>query len=120
MKYLPAILLVLFVGCASVGNKIDMANVSKIQKGVTTRAEMEQMFGKPMNVSLMPDGTVMAMWFYSKASNNVQNFIPIVNLVQTKVDSQTQTLQAFFDDKGVLKNFATNDSNSSVKAGLVN
>lgn len=110
----------LLAGCASVGNKIEMANVAQLQKGVTTRADMERLFGKPMSVSLLPDGRTMAMWFYSKASNNAQNFIPVVNLVQTKIDTHTQTLQAFFTADGVLENFATNDANSEVKAGLVN
>jgi len=122
-KFLASILALVFLaigGCASVGTKIDMAQVQQIKKGSTTRADMERMFGKPMNVSLMPDGRTMAMWFYSKASNNVQNFIPVVNLVQTKIDTQTQTLQVFFSPDGVVESFATNDSNSAIKAGLVN
>ena len=111
---------ILLAGCSSVGNKIDMTQVTNIKKGVTTRAEMERMFGAPMTVSLMPDGRTMAMWFYSKASNNAQNFIPVVNLVQTKIDTQSQSLQVFFDANGVVESFATNSANSAIKAGLVN
>lgn len=113
-------LLALFAGCASVGNKIDMTQVQHLQKGVTTRADMERTFGKPMSVSLMADGRVMAMWFYSKATSGARNFVPVVNMVSMKVDSNTQTLQAFFTADGVLENFATNDANSTIKAGLVN
>jgi hypothetical protein len=39
--------------CASVGTKIDMAQIPKIPKGTPTRVEMERMFGKPMSVSLL-------------------------------------------------------------------
>ena len=107
-------------GCVSSGTKIEMANIAQLKKGVSTRAEMDRLFGKPTSVTLLPDGRTMATWFYVKASNNVQNFIPIVNVVQTKIDSETQMLQASFSTDGVLENFTTNDSASSIKAGLVN
>lgn len=113
-----AFALTLFSGCASVGTKFDMTQVQNLQKGVTSRAEMEKMFGKPMNVSLMPDGRVMAMWFYSKATSGARNFVPVVNMVSMKVDSNTQTLQAIFTADGVLETFTTNDANSTIKAGL--
>jgi outer membrane protein assembly factor BamE (lipoprotein component of BamABCDE complex) len=117
---IAALVAALFAGCASVGTEMNLAQVSQIKKGVTTRAQVEQLFGKPMSVSLMPDGKVMALWFYTKASSNAENFIPVVNLVQTKIDTQTQTLQVYFDASGVVENFTTNEASSAVKAGLAN
>lgn len=121
MKTIATILAacLLLAGCASYGTKIDMAQVANIKKGVTTRGEMERMFGAPMNVTLMPDGRTAAMWMYTEASNSAQNFIPIVNIVQTKMDMKSQGLQVIYAADGIVESFTTNQGNSTARGGIV-
>jgi outer membrane protein assembly factor BamE (lipoprotein component of BamABCDE complex) len=45
--------LTLMAGCASYGNKMDRSKLDQIKKGVTTRAEVEALFGPPMTTALM-------------------------------------------------------------------
>lgn len=52
----------LAVACASVGEEFDSANVSKIQKGVTTKSDVFNMFGRPTMRGL-EDGQVT--WTYA-------------------------------------------------------
>jgi uncharacterized protein YceK len=50
------IAMALLAGCASVGTPIATQNVTNIRKGVTTEAELVQMFGPPTDKSF--DSTI--------------------------------------------------------------
>ena len=52
----------LSTGCVSVGKDFDEANVSRIQKGVTTESDLVSWFGKPSNRVTTSDGKVALMW----------------------------------------------------------
>lgn len=123
-RFLPLALAALIIsasqfGCASVGHEMDMAQVQQIQKGVTTRADIERLFGKPMSSTGSSDGTSMAMWLYSSASSNARNFIPIVNLVSTKIDTKSQTLNVQFDAKNLVTNYSFSEGGTPINAGLI-
>lgn len=55
-------------GCVSLGKDFDEANIAKIQKGVTTEADLVAWFGKPSNRASMSDGTVSLMWSHYTSS----------------------------------------------------
>lgn len=115
-----ALTVLLFAGCASVGHEMDMSQTQQIKKGVTTRADVEKMFGSPTSVTGRADGSVIATWFYSKASNTARNFIPVVNLVSTKFDTKNQMLYVTFDQAGHVTDYTFSEGGSPINAGLVN
>ena len=48
--------LAIVAGCASSGRKIEADKISQIQKGVSTRADVERLLGPPTHVGLAGDG----------------------------------------------------------------
>ena len=63
-------------GCASTGNNFDESKVSQIKKGVTTEAELVQMFGQPQNRAVNSEGQTTLMWHYSEGRVKGESFIP--------------------------------------------
>jgi outer membrane protein assembly factor BamE (lipoprotein component of BamABCDE complex) len=111
---------VMLCGCASVGTQINQAQTEQIKKGVTTREECIQWFGDPTSVAIDGSGRHTATWIYSEAKNRAQNFIPVVGLIDYKLDTKTQTLTVVFDDHDVVVDFVFNSSTGQVNAGLAN
>ena len=115
-----ALLVLLFlVGCASVGNEMNMADMNSIEKGKTTRQELIEMFGAPYSVGLNEDGNPTAIWVYSEARNTPQNFVPVVGLFAGRMETRTQQLVVIFDENDVVKSFTFNESDSPIKTGIL-
>lgn len=119
MKHLLFVVVVLLSGCASYGNKIDSNYANSIEKGVTTEQEVVSAMGQPMTVSVTPDGLKLYYYIYTRSQAKASTFIPIVGAFAGGADTETQILQIWFDDAGVVQNFAYNKSNSEVKTGLL-
>lgn len=66
------------------GTKIDPVVVSKIKNGVTTRAEIEALFGPSQHVALTGDGGRMMLYNYYSASekSSLQIFLNEKNVVK--------------------------------------
>lgn len=66
MKGVVSILavLVLLVGCASSGTKMQKSDIERIEPGVTTYSEMEAMFGSPVGQGYNQNGLLTANWMY--------------------------------------------------------
>ena len=57
----------LIVGCASVGQDFDMAEVDRLQPGVTTLEQAKEKLGKPQSITNAADGRVGVVWVRSQA-----------------------------------------------------
>lgn len=57
----------LIVGCASVGQDFDMAEVDRLQPGVTTLEQAKEKLGKPQSITNTADGRVGVVWIRSQA-----------------------------------------------------
>lgn len=120
---------VLFLsGCASTmsyGVKFDQNKVSQIQKGVTTRAEVEALFGQPAYVSLLSDGRRMMTYSFTEmsAAPTPETFIPVVNVFASgaKNKVRTQTLQIVLSKTDVVEDceFTDNATKSEARGGLL-
>jgi hypothetical protein len=111
----------LLCGCASssiqTGTPIDPAKVSQIQKGTTTKAQVEAMFGPPTGINLMGDGRRMAV--YSSYSNTAgahvtpANFVPVVGMfvpVQGQGLAHMQQLQIIYTAQDVVEDDAFSEN----------
>lgn len=63
MKNITIMLLMLFLGCASVGHKLDQEAVSKIKKGETTKKEVLALIGSPDQIVNLGNGDTS--WSYT-------------------------------------------------------
>lgn len=104
-----SVLVLVIGGCASTGNKVDQSRVDRIQKGVTTRAEVETEIGSPDSVAMMPDGGRMLMYNYFEAKSQARNFIPYLNLLGSGSDTRRQTLQVMVGPDGVVRDYEMTD-----------
>jgi hypothetical protein len=91
------------VGCATSGRPFDMQKVNDIRKGQTTRAELEQWFGKPYAERSMVNGARL-VWQHTVAKAIVgiveqqELFVTVDNQrIVTEVETrQRDTLPANF------------------------
>lgn len=115
--YILPLLALLFASCATVGTEMSQAQVSQIRKGTTTRTQMVERFGSPMNVGIQ-NGKKSAMWNYNKVKNKPANFIPIVGLLAGGMNMQSQMLMVVFDENDRVEDYTYTDATPEVKTGL--
>lgn len=85
----------------SSGQQLDAAAVNTIQKGVTTRQEVEAKLGAPAHVSMMPDGGRTLMYNYSETANRTAfSFYG-----SGKLDTRRQSLQVIVGPNGIVKDY---------------
>ncbi len=87
------------------GRAIEQGNVTQIQKGVTTRAEVERMFGPPLSATMRADGGRMLIYNHTEASGNFAPFVGAINQQTAR-----QMLQVLVDTNNVVQDyeFSTN------------
>jgi outer membrane protein assembly factor BamE (lipoprotein component of BamABCDE complex) len=105
-------------GCASsVGRQIDLSQVTRIEKGKTTKAELLQMFGSPMSVALMGDGKEALIWHYTTSKVKGSTFIPVVGMMSGGADTQMTMLQVILNKEKVVDDFTHNVGNIESRMG---
>lgn len=125
-KFVRLIVLVplisLAIGCMTYtqGTRIDESQVSKIKKGVTTRAEIEAMLGPAENVVMMGDGKRMMEYRFMErsAATSPATFIPYVNLFAggvTRRDTH-QALQIILGKDGIVEDYEVSDSGNTTSS----
>ena len=109
-------------GCATTysnGVKLDRSKVSQIQKGVTTRAEVEALFGPPIIVSPMSDGLRTMFYNSAEASSHAtpETYIPVVGLFAGGCRGQTkiQRLQIMLNKADIVEDYEFKDSTDKIE-----
>ena len=109
-------------GCASVGNeqlsKQNAASLQQhIQKGVTTKAQVQAILGQPQNVSFN-NGQEQWTYSFAHATPTAVNFVPIVGLFVHRDNVEHKMLVILFDKHGVVENYSYTKGNSVVNTGV--
>ncbi len=90
---LLAMAMLLFAGCATVGQDFPTHNVDQIRLGETSRADIQEMFGEPWRTGLK-DGK--RTWTYGKYRWSAVG------------EAQTTDLVVTFDDDGTVDSYVYN------------
>lgn len=87
-------------GCASYGNSAaaDQKTVGQIQKGKSTKADVERIMGKP-NQGSFEDGR--SVWFYQNINVSGMALVPFASLLTNTMDEQNVTI--YFDKTDVVE-----------------
>jgi len=101
------------------GNKLDSDAVHRIQKGVTTRAQVEAMLGPPGMMSLLPDGRRQGMYIFSQTKGDALFYTPYVNYFAGGTINRKQTLQVVYKDD-VVQDYEFSDTTEHTSGGLFN
>ena len=103
-------------GCASVGQKVDQTAVDRIQKGVSTKADVRRLIGDPNKVSKDSSGVETWKYEYAHAQVKGATFIPIVGMFAGGTRTQTQDTEVKFKD-GVVSEYTTSYGGTEVTEG---
>lgn len=103
-------------GCAShmeFGTKLDAQSVAFIQKGKTTRTEVEQRLGAPAGIQVLPDGRRQAMYSYMNMSG------PAVTWGWSTAEmKRTQaTLQVVYNQAGTVQDYEFSSGDKTYEMG---
>jgi outer membrane protein assembly factor BamE (lipoprotein component of BamABCDE complex) len=111
--------LLILAGCATTGTKLDPDAVYRIEKGRTTKSQVETMLGSPMSMSLLPDGRRQAMYLYHSSHGDALLYTPFVNYVAGGMVNHRQTLQVIYKDD-VVQDFEFADTTEHTQGGMLN
>ncbi|MBZ0168510.1 hypothetical protein MELA_01559 [Candidatus Methylomirabilis lanthanidiphila] len=88
-------LILLFAGCVSVGEEFRIPTAEMIKNGVTTRAELLQLFGAPTQVGI-EDGNQTWTWVYVRAGGFSRTL--------------SKELHVKFTERGIVKSYSYTSS----------
>jgi outer membrane protein assembly factor BamE (lipoprotein component of BamABCDE complex) len=106
-------------GCATTGTKLDYGSVKQIQKGKTTRAEVEAKIGVPSSVTLLPDGSRQAWYMFTKTSGDVLMYVPYVNYFAGGTINRKQNLQIIYKED-IVQDYEFTDTSENTEGGMFN
>lgn len=107
--------LTLQIGCTSVGMMTDTSHVQTIQKGATTRADVEAKLGLPNMVSVMGDGSKIFIYNYREYRTQSGTLIPFFGFVDFAFNTKDQTLQIMLDRKDIVVDYVYTDTPGAVR-----
>jgi len=105
-------------GCASMGTKIDRGTVQAIERGKTTRTQLETSVGVPLTTNIMPDGKRMAFYLYSESKMDPSIAIPFVGPFFSQTKTRQQNLQVIYTKDGVVDDYEFTDQTNLTQGTL--
>jgi outer membrane protein assembly factor BamE (lipoprotein component of BamABCDE complex) len=123
-QVLVVVIVALFCGCASTstGPSMDKNDISQIQKGVSTRAQVEQLLGPPTSTSLMGDGRRTMLYFSNQSKIDQSTYyVPFMPFFKGQGStSRTQQLQIILSKADVVEDYEFSDTTSEMsQSGLL-
>ncbi len=111
------------VGCVSSGNKVlkeETAQTveSKLIKGKSTKSDVRSLYGDPMTTSFTDSGNEIWKYEFVNAHSKATNFIPVVSMFASGSEGEKKELVVFFDQRGIVKNYAMNTSKVDTDTSL--
>ncbi len=112
----------LLAGCASAGSEAlsrqSCTSLQQhIQKGVTTKAQVQAILGQPQSVSFN-GGDEQWTYNFAHATPTAVDFVPVVNLFVHHADVDHKMLVILFDKNGVVQNYSYTHGQSIVHSGI--
>lgn len=118
MKNFISLALVAFLltACATAGtpNVKDQSRISQIEKNVTTKTQVVELFGEPQVTKTTEDGTVIWEYTYVETAVTGATFIPIVGIFAGGATSNVNGIEIEFNKNETVKKYTT--SSGKVKA----
>jgi outer membrane protein assembly factor BamE (lipoprotein component of BamABCDE complex) len=110
-------LVVSVVGCGGreSGQKAiaDQTKISQIQKGASTKADIQSLFGNPSGRSFGAAGDEVWTYRYQSTSVDPKTFIPLVGGFVGGATVQADTLIVSFGHDGLVKSYGVNKTGNA-------
>ncbi len=105
-------------GCAASGVQVSEQQAQSFQVGRSTYSEVLSQLGEPTTSTVDSKGTRIAMYSYSAVQSRPQNFIPYIGPLVSGYDTKSSAVTFTFDQRGVLTNTASTQSNMGIGSNL--
>jgi len=120
---LAALALAGLAGCSTTGNQgigaeTEESVQTKLTEGVTTQAEVRQMFGAPGNVSFTSGGHDIWSYDYEEMKQSALNYIPYVNQLGSSAKGTRKQLVILFNARKVVRRYTLMESEVVERTGL--
>lgn len=126
---LLTLLVFVLSGCVSTkGKPIPKDSVVKIQKGITTKADILEQFGAPNEILYSPKGEEIFVYKYSEKLDlhagqavgvilrrDIPGLGTLVDLGTRRVSEKEDRLMVFLDEKGIVQNIGFTHETGKVK-----
>jgi hypothetical protein len=110
--------IMLLTGCVSSGVRVDETNLTSLEKGKTSYAEVIAKLGQPTTNTLLPDGRRMLMYTWVQARARPQNFIPLLGPFVDGADSRSSNAIVWLNADGRLESYSASQSQYGIGRGL--
>src|SRR5689334_20242807 len=111
-------LAVLLTGCAASGVQVTEQQSQKFEIGKATYSEVVAALGEPTTVNTSSNGNRTAIYSYSAMASRPQNFIPYIGGFVAGYDTKSSSVTFVFDQKGILRDTSSSQSNMGSGANL--
>lgn len=118
-KILWAGLLLVLVGCAATGKRVEEGQLLQFEKGKTTYYEVVAALGRPSASILTDTGTRQVLYTYSQVQLHWQNFVPLLDRLHQGSEAETTTVQLDFDAHSVLVSYSATTSHTPTGYGVL-
>ena len=113
---------VFLVACSTTGNQVLKKETSetiaeKMKEGVTTKQEIIEYLGNPIQTSFTDGGLEVLTYEYTRFTPKARNFIPY-NFFSLGQDGKKKELVILLDENGVIKKLVMNESDVETRSGL--
>lgn len=111
-------------GCASNAGNESIRSESKkslakhIRQNVTTKAQIQQAFGKPSSIMFNEDNLEVWTYEFSRNTINPDVFIPVYQLLDASTTTKTKTLVIYFNLDGIVVKYDFNKKKEISSWGL--
>jgi hypothetical protein len=109
----------LLAGCMSTGTKVTEEQLFAFRKGETSCFDIVATRGKPTLNELHPDGTRTMTYSYTQSQLKVENFLPIVAMLQQGQTAETTTVTLWCDAKNVLTGYTASQGQMQTGYGAI-
>jgi outer membrane protein assembly factor BamE (lipoprotein component of BamABCDE complex) len=119
-KYLTLVVAALtLVGCvSSSGRRINHQKVSQIQKGVSTRADVERLLGKPDSIVTTRGMTMLS--YTHMVTDVTRSVIPVVGLLAGGGNVKSNSVMVTIGSDGKVMDVTEGASEHTINTGLLN
>lgn len=111
-------------GCASVGNQqlrheTQESLAQKIEKGVSSKADVQARLGSADSTSFTDAGNEIWTYRHIKSTAKAINYIPVANWFAGGANQDKRELVILFDENGIVKNYTYSATQGEVRTGVI-
>ena len=114
-----AALVLVCVGCAAQGKRVEEGQLLQFERGTTTYYDAVAALGRPSASVRHEDGTRQVVYTWSHVQLHWQNFVPLLDRLHQGSDAETTTVQLNFDAQDRLVSWTATTSHTPTGYGVI-